>query len=103
MSKDAAVCLAKSLGGELAGDNTLVNCVCAEIVDTVMWDLIDREVTQRMGQPTGSFKVQAVGSVSIGRIQKGDDVANMVIYLASSDGSYIAGQALNWSGGLLPY
>jgi len=32
-----------------------------------------------------------------------DDVANMVVYLASDDAAYTAGQTLNCSGGLLPY
>lgn len=103
MSKHAAVGLTKALGAELADQNILVNCVCAGIVDTAMWDLIDREVTRRSGQSIGSFKAEVVDSIPIGRVQLPDDVANMVVYLASDDAGYIAGQALNCSGGLLPY
>ena len=103
MSKHAAVGLTKQLGMELAGDGILVNCICGGIVDTPMWDLIDREVTKRSGEQLGSFKDEAVVSVPIGRIQKPDDMASMIAYLASDDASYIAGQTLNCSGGLLPY
>lgn len=103
MSKHAVVGLARSLGAELAGDRILVNCVCAGIVDTPMWDLIDHEVTRRSGRPQGSFKAEAVESIPIGRIQKPEDVANMVVYLASDDASYTAGQTLDCSGGLVPY
>ena len=67
-----------------------------------MWDLIDREVTRRRGDREGSFKAEAVASVPIGRIQQPEDMANMIVYLASDDAGYIAGQALNCSGGLLP-
>jgi meso-butanediol dehydrogenase/(S,S)-butanediol dehydrogenase/diacetyl reductase len=103
MSKHAAVALTKQLGAELAGDGILVNCVCGGIVDTPMWDLIDREVTRRSGEPVGSFKAGAVASIPVGRIQTPDDMANMFAFLASDDAGYSAGQTFNASGGLLPY
>ena len=103
MSKHAAIGLTKQLGVELAGDGILVNCICGGIVDTPMWDLIDREVTTRTGEPLGSFKQAAVDSVPVGRIQTPDDMANMIVYLASDDAGYSAGQTFNCSGGLLPY
>ena len=103
MSKHAVVGLTKALGVELAGDNILVNCVCGGVVDTPMWDLIDREITQREGVPTGSVKARVVASVPIGRIQKPDDMANAIVWLASDDASYVAGQAFNCCGGLVPY
>ena len=103
MSKHAVIGLTKQLGVELAADGILVNCICGGIVDTPMWDLIDREVTQRSNAPTGSFKAEAVASIPIGRIQRPEDMANLAVYLASDDASYIAGQTLNCSGGMLPY
>ena len=103
MSKHAVVGLTKALGAEVAGENVLVNCVCAGIVDTPMWDLIDREATKIQGTALGSVKAAAVASIPVGRIQQPEDVANMVVWLASDDASYTAGQTLNCSGGLLPY
>ncbi len=103
MTKHAAVGLTKQLGAELAGDGILVNCVCGGIVDTAMWELIDREVTRRSGEPQGSYKAAAAASVPIGRIQTPDDMASMFVYLASDDAGYSAGQTFNCSGGLLPY
>ena len=103
MSKHAVVGLTKQLGVELAGDGILVNCICGGIVDTPMWDLIDREVTRRSGNATGSFKSLAVESIPVGRIQEPADMANAVVFLASDEASYIAGQTINCSGGLLPY
>jgi len=103
MSKHAVVGLTKALGAELAADNVLVNCVCAGIVDTPMWDLIDTETTRLTGAPKGSLKAAAVASIPIGRIQTPEDLANMIVWLASDDSSYVAGQALNCCGGLVPY
>ena len=103
MSKHAVVGLTKALGAELAADNILVNCVCAGIVDTPMWDLIDRDTAKQKGLPRGSVKAAAVASIPIGRIQKPEDLANMIVWLASDDADYVVGQALNCCGGLVPY
>lgn len=102
-SKHAVVALTKQMGLELSDHGILVNCVCAGIVDTPMWDLIDRETAARQGAPVGSIKAQAVAGVPLGRIQQPEDVANLVAFLASADASYMTGQTYNVSGGLLPY
>ena len=102
-SKHAVIGLTRQLGVELARDRILVNCICGGVVDTPMWDVIDRAVTERSGDPSGSFKSQVVESIPVGRIQEPADMANTVVFLASDEASYIAGQTLNCSGGLLPY
>ena len=101
-SKHAVVALTKQMALELAEHGILVNCVCAGIVDTAMWDLIDSEVARLRGVPAGSIKAQAVASIPLGRIQRPEDVANFVAFLASEDAAYITGQALNVCGGVLP-
>ena len=102
-SKHAVVALTKQMGLELAQHRILVNCVCAGIVDTPMWDLIDREIAKREGTPIGSVKASAVASIPLGRIQEPEDVANVVVFLASTDASYMTGQTYNVCGGILPY
>ncbi len=102
-SKHAVVALTKQFGLELSSHGILVNCVCPGIVDTSMWDLIDREVARLEGVPVGSVKARAAAGIPVGRIQQPEDVANLIAYLASSDASYITAQALNVSGGMLPY
>jgi meso-butanediol dehydrogenase/(S,S)-butanediol dehydrogenase/diacetyl reductase len=102
-SKHAVVALTKQLGLELAEHQILVNCVCAGIVDTPMWDLIDREVAAILGVPEGEVKAGAVAAIPLGRIEQPEDVAAFVAYLCSDDASYITAQALNVCGGMLPY
>lgn len=102
-SKHAAVALTKQMGLELASHGILVNCVCAGIVDTPMWDLIDRETAVLRGVPIGRVKAQAVASIPLGRIEQPEDVAAVVAFLASNDASYITAQTINVCGGILPY
>ena len=102
-SKHAVVALTKQFGLELSPHGILVNCVCPGIVDTPMWDLIDREIAQLEDAPVGSVKARAVARIPVGRIQQPEDVANLIAFLASEDSNYITAQAVNVSGGLLPY
>jgi 3-oxoacyl-[acyl-carrier protein] reductase/meso-butanediol dehydrogenase/(S,S)-butanediol dehydrogenase/diacetyl reductase len=42
-----------------------------------------------------------VEQIPLGRIEKPEDVANVVGFLASSKSSYMTGQAINVTGGLV--
>ncbi len=102
-SKFAVIGLTKSFALELAPYGILVNCICPGIVDTPMWDLIDREAAKRQGVQIGSVKAKNVSSIPVGRIQNPQDVANIVAFLSSADSSYITGQAVDASGGLIMF
>ncbi|HRW08833.1 MAG TPA: glucose 1-dehydrogenase [Caldilineaceae bacterium] len=102
-SKHAVVGLTRQMGLEWAQHGILVNCVCPGIVDTPMWELIDREVAKREGVPIGSVKAQVAATIPIGRIEQPEDVANMVAFLASADAAYVTAQAVDVSGGRIPY
>ena len=102
-SKHAVVALTKQMGLELSPHHILVNCVYAGIVDTDMWDLIDREIAKLEGVPVGSVKARAVAGIPVGRIEQPEDIANMVAFLSSEDANYITAQTLNVCGGILPY
>ena len=101
-SKHAVVGLTRQMGLELSSHQILVNCVCAGIVDTPRWELIDEDMAKREGVEVGSVKARAVASIPLGRIQQPEDVANLVAFLASEDASYMTGQAYNVCGGILP-
>ncbi|HEV8638115.1 MAG TPA: glucose 1-dehydrogenase [Chloroflexota bacterium] len=99
-SKHAVLGLTRCLAVELAPHGILVNCYCPGIVDTPMWDVIDREVATLRGVPPGSVKAEAVASIPLGRMQTPEDVANVVAFFASADASYVTADAFNNSGGL---
>ena len=101
-TKHAVVGFGKQLGLELSDHQILVNSICGGIIDTPMWDFIDREVSRIQGLPEGSVKSEAVAGVPLGRIQKPEDIANVVAFLVSDDADYITASALNAEGGILP-
>ncbi len=96
-SKAAVVSLTKSAAAAL-GPSINVNCVCPGIIDTPMWDYLEKEF-QRVGAPI-DFRSRA-GQAPIGRPGTPDDVADVVLFLLGDGSRFMTGQALNVSGGLV--
>lgn len=102
-SKHAVLGLTRCFAIELAPHQILVNCYCPGIVDTAMWEVIDRDVAALRGTAAGSVIKDALASIPLGRLQTPADVANVVAFFASADASYVTADALNNSGGLLTW
>lgn len=98
-SKHAIVGFTRQLALELAPYRITVNAYCPGVVDTPMWELIDRVVAERQGVPIGSVKRKAVEAIPLGRIEQPEDVAKLVAFLASDESDYMTGQAINITGG----
>jgi NAD(P)-dependent dehydrogenase (short-subunit alcohol dehydrogenase family) len=101
-SKAAVISMTKSLALAHAADGIRANCVCPGIVETDMIFQIDREAGEKLfGLKPGEYLKQRVEQIPLGRIEKAEDVANLVGFLASGKSSYMTGQAINVTGGLV--
>jgi len=102
ITKAAVISMTRSLALAHAGDGIRANCVCPGIVETDMIFQVDREAGEGlMGLKPGEYLKQRVEQIPLGRIEKAEDVANVVGFLASSKSSYMTGQAINVTGGLV--
>jgi len=102
ITKAAVISMTKSLAVAHAGDGIRANCVCPGIVETDMIFQIDREAGEKLfGLKPGEYLKQRVEQIPLGRIEKAEDVANLVGFLASGKSSYMTGQAINVTGGLV--
>lgn len=102
ITKAAVISMTKSLALAHAADGIRANCVCPGIVETDMIFQIDREAGERLfGLQPGEYLKQRVEQIPLGRIEKAEDVANVVGFLASRKSSYMTGQAINVTGGLV--
>lgn len=101
-SKHAVVALTVAGARALAEDGITVNAFCPGVVETELWDQLDREFleigeTERPGQSLEEFGA----SILVGRLSTPDDIAGLAVFLASAGSDYITGQAINIDGGML--
>jgi meso-butanediol dehydrogenase / (S,S)-butanediol dehydrogenase / diacetyl reductase len=92
--------LTQSIALELAEHGITANMYSPGMVDTPMWDEIDRLVTEREGKPRGSQIRKVMPAIPMGRFAKPVDIANVVSFLASEDSAYMTGQSLVVDGGI---
>jgi 3-oxoacyl-[acyl-carrier protein] reductase len=100
-SKAAVVSMTKSLALAHAGDGIRVNCVCPGFVETDMWTKVAREQGAILGMSSEEFTQQRAKTVPLGRMERAEDVANVIGFLASPRAGYMTGQALSVDGGLV--
>jgi NAD(P)-dependent dehydrogenase (short-subunit alcohol dehydrogenase family) len=97
-SKFAVIGLTQALAREMAPHGIRVNAICPGIVvDTAMRSEIEAQ-QRRYGLPETAERAK---SIPIGRVSVPDDVAGIAAFLASDEASYITGESINLSGGLL--
>ena len=88
-SKAGLVGFAKTIAKELAPRNITVNVVAPGYIETDMTDAIPDDIKD-------NFKKQ----IPMGRFGKPEDVAGVVLFLASDLASYITGEVVHVNGGL---
>jgi NAD(P)-dependent dehydrogenase (short-subunit alcohol dehydrogenase family) len=101
-SKATAILLAQQAARVLAPYGVTVNSVCPGLIDTEFNARLDQQIgVGRQGLEPGEFLRQRIAGVPLGRIGTPEDVANVVVFLASPPASYITGQQITVDGGIL--
>src|SRR4029453_17352962 len=95
------VSMTKSLALAHAADGIRANCVCPGFVETDMWNMVARDQGALLGMSPEEFTSQREKTVPLGRMERPEDVANVIGFLASSKSGYITRQALSVDGGLV--
>ncbi len=99
-AKHGVVGLTRSLAQELGQFNITVNAVCPGFVETQLFEGLINLVGAARNLDREDVIKTFVAQVPMGRMETGDDVANVVAFLASDDGGYMTGQAINICGGV---
>ena len=101
VAKAGVVMLTKVMARELAGSNIRVNAVCPGVIATefTRWRF-DLEA-RILNSTRQEREAEMTGTIPLGRLGSSEEVANLVAFLASSQSSYMTGQAINVTGGQL--
>ncbi len=89
-SKAGVIGFTKSIAQEVGSRNIRCNAIAPGFIDTDMTDNLDDKIKDLMIQAT-----------SLKRFGSTEEIANIAIFLASDLSSYITGETLNCSGGML--
>lgn len=89
-SKAGVIAFTKSAAKELASRNIRVNAVAPGFINTKMTEVLSEEIRNKM-----------LAAIPLQRFGEPEDVANVVLFLASDASAYMTGQVLSVSGGMV--
>lgn len=100
-SKFGGIGVTQSLALEFAERGVRVNSVCpGNLLDSPLWtQSLYKQYAANQGITEEQVRQKYIDQVPMKRGCAYDDVANLVVFLASSQSSYMTGQAINVTGG----
>lgn len=89
-SKAALIGFTKALAKEVAPSNITVNCIAPGVIDT--------DMNRALGEETLDALKEEIPS---GRLGTADEIASLMLYLASDEAAYLTGQVISPNGGFV--
>jgi len=100
-TKAAVLSLTRAFAHAHAARAVRVNAIVPGIVDTPMQDAVLAQVAALQGVSTEQLAVARLQGVPLARSSSAAECAALIAFLLSDDASYLTGQAIDWSGGLV--
>ena len=100
-AKFGGIGVTQSLALEFADRGVRVNAVCpGNLLDSPLWvDSLFKQYAANQGITEAEVRQKYIEQVPMRRSCQYEDVANLVVFLASDDSNYMTGQAINVTGG----
>ena len=84
-----------------AADGIRANSICPGPVESEMVDSRVAAESERLGVPAETLREAIRKNIPLGRMASVDDIVRTALFLASDVSSYLTGQSLNLSGGMI--
>src|SRR5262245_42448882 len=101
-SKGAVISLTKTAAQQLGKHNINVNAICPGVTRTALSDANLRVRAQQEGLTYEAMERRRADVIPLGRTNDPEDIAAMVVFLASPGARNITGQSYNVDGGIIP-
>lgn len=103
-AKFAGIGFTQSMALEMAEHGIRVNAICpGNLLDSPLWNegpnSLFKQYAKNQGITEEEVRKKYLSQVPLGRGCSYHDVANVMVFLASEDASYMTGQAINVTGG----
>lgn len=98
VTRAAGLALTKVLAGEGAPDNVLVNALLVGRIESDQW--VRRHAAEGGKRSLAAYYEEMGAKIPLGRVGTAEEFANVACFLASEQGSYVTGTAINVDGGL---
>jgi 3-oxoacyl-[acyl-carrier protein] reductase len=96
VSRAAGIALTKALSKDLAGYGLLVNTVCVGLIKNAQHERRARELSVALDQ----HYAELGKNLPLGRVGEAQEVADVIVFLASAAASYVTGTSINVDGGM---
>lgn len=100
-SKAAVIGFTRSLAVELGPSDIRVNAICPGSVETDMIQGVIKNISKKTGMNLKEVREMMESGIPLKRFQTPEDVAAMVVFLASDEGRNVSGEAINLDGGVV--
>lgn len=100
-SKAGLIMLLRTVALEYAADQVRANVICPGPVESGMFDERIRSEAAAGGVSEAEQRIRVTSGIPLGRVATVEDVVSLALFLASEKSSYITGQAVNLSGGMI--
>ncbi len=97
-SKGGVTQLTRAMALDHAHEGIRINCICPAIVETEL----TRDLFAQQKDPE-ALRQKRIEQIPLGRMGRPEDVAQMALFLASDESSWLTGAALPLDGGLTAY
>lgn len=102
-SKTTILSITRSFAYALASRPVRVNAICPGIVDTPMQDIVLEGMAKLRGMELSAMNEARNRTVPLGRPARPEECAGAIWFLLSDEASYMTGQAVNFTGGLVTW
>jgi NAD(P)-dependent dehydrogenase (short-subunit alcohol dehydrogenase family) len=92
--------LSKTLSQELAPDNILVNSVSLGLIRTDQWERRRKNNAPNIDPEVYYADLAKKRNIPLGRVGEAEEVASVILFLASSKASYVSGSTIETAGAL---